>query len=233
LAILSPEGKALSVNQMWKNLTKLQQGSEITNWTDVLVPGEATQNVFEAWHRLIREKKPVTIQSQIKGKRDDLDLDVGNNQELDTIHILVALYPDLDEDGEIMTLMSCITDITDLKRGEIELTKKMEQAIEMKKQQERFIDMTSHEMRNPLSALIGCADEIIFALRECCKIRETRGSHPIGNGSNGFQHEANLLNESLENADTIIYCALHQKRSKCLSASEPPHTFMSYFISVF
>jgi hypothetical protein len=39
--------------------------------------------------------------------------------------------------------MSCITDVSGLKWSELQLRKKMDQAIEMKRQQERFIDMTS------------------------------------------------------------------------------------------
>jgi hypothetical protein len=58
-------------------------------------------------------------------------------------HILLAIYPDLDEFGDVTTVMSCITDVSGLKRSELQLRKKMDQAIEMKKQQERFIDMTS------------------------------------------------------------------------------------------
>lgn len=54
------------------------------------------------------------------------------------------MYPDLDEYGEVMTVMSCITDITSLKWSESQLRRRMDQAIEMKKKQERFIDMTSY-----------------------------------------------------------------------------------------
>ena len=53
------------------------------------------------------------------------------------------MYPDLDENGDVTTVMSCLTDITSLKWSESQLRARMDQAIEMKKQQERFIDMTS------------------------------------------------------------------------------------------
>ncbi|KAG0646584.1 Sensor histidine kinase [Hyphodiscus hymeniophilus] len=73
----------------------------------------------------------------------------------------------------------------------------------MKKQQERFIDMTSHEMRNPLSALIGCADEIIDSLSSF----KTSGLFIPTNAK-----DASYIDEALEAAETIIYCAMHQKR---------------------
>jgi signal transduction histidine kinase len=104
-----------------------------------------------------------------------------------------------------------------MKWSEKQATKRMDQAIEMKKQQERFIDMTSHEMRNPLSALIGCADEIISALRECCRMAQDSQKSVTDATSKDLKMEMDLLTDSLENADTIIYCALHQKRSKFTS----------------
>lgn len=52
------------------------------------------------------------------------------------------MYPDMNEANEVISVMSCVTDISELKWNEIQLRHKMEQAIEVKKQQERFIDMT-------------------------------------------------------------------------------------------
>jgi signal transduction histidine kinase len=214
------------MNQLWRDITKLKQGAERASWEGVLMPGCA-EPVYQEWERMIREKRPVTFQSQIDTQWLAPELDAAGNEQFDVTHILVSLYPDLNENGEIVTVMSCITDISGLKWTEKQLTRRMDQAIEMKKQQERFIDMTSHEMRNPLSALIGCADEIISALRECCRITRNAEIYATNSFSNGLQQEVNLLTESLENADIIIYCALHQKRSKCydvLSADQfPPY----------
>lgn len=76
--------------------------------------------------------------------------------------------------------------------------------------------MTSHEMRNPLSALIGCADEIIHSLTDFRKaltfsnsVIETRSPHTDSSESARAIH---LLDEAIEAAETIVYCAMHQKR---------------------
>lgn len=61
-------------------------------------------------------------------------------------------------------------------------------------------------MRNPLSALIGCADEIISALAQCQSNIRTAGIDTSDLGT------STLIDEALESADTIIYCAMHQKR---------------------
>lgn len=61
-------------------------------------------------------------------------------------------------------------------------------------------------MRNPLSALIGCADEIIASLGE---YRSRERKYAVDE-----QKRTNLLlvDEAIEAADTIIYCSMHQKR---------------------
>ncbi|TGO85106.1 hypothetical protein BPOR_0431g00080 [Botrytis porri] len=88
----------------------------------------------------------------------------------------------------------------------------MEQALEMRRQQERFIDMTSHEMRNPLSALIGCADEILSSLHEYeDSINKCSGLGKV-HESISTEPPTHLISSAIEATDTIIYCAMHQKR---------------------
>jgi len=63
-----------------------------------------------------------------------------------------------------MQIIGTIVDISRQKWAEEVQKRKMEDALEAKRQQENFIDMTSHEMRNPLSAIIHSADGIIESL---------------------------------------------------------------------
>lgn len=53
-----------------------------------------------------------------------------------------------------------MTDISAIKWAEGVQKRKMEDAIEAKRQQENFIDVTSHEMRNPLSAIMISGESI-------------------------------------------------------------------------
>ncbi|KAK5014777.1 hypothetical protein LTR39_002970 [Cryomyces antarcticus] len=75
----------------------------------------------------------------------------------------------------------------------------MEEAVELKRQQENFIDITSHEMRNPLSAILQCADEI-------------SGSMTAFRNSRAEKLPADLVSSSIDAAQTIALCAQHQKR---------------------
>jgi hypothetical protein len=120
----------------------LEVGSNQVDWESVLVTGEL-DHVLSAWGRLIAEKNAITIQTRINRPWKAPELDRHGREQVIETHILLAMYPDLDANGDLTTVMSCITDITSLKWSESQLRRRMDQAIEMKKQQERFIDMTS------------------------------------------------------------------------------------------
>ncbi|KAJ5263885.1 CheY-like superfamily [Penicillium angulare] len=69
----------------------------------------------------------------------------------------------LDEKGGFVCT---VADITSTKVAEIVQRKAAEAAQESKKQQERFIDMISHEVRNPLSAILHCTEDILEAVNQ-------------------------------------------------------------------
>ncbi|KAJ5247185.1 hypothetical protein N7468_002168 [Penicillium chermesinum] len=91
--------------------------------------------------------------------------------------------------GYICTL----TDITLEKRAELSQKEAAQTAQNRKEQQERFIDMISHEIRNPLSAILHCTEDILEA------------THPK------TQNPSWLLSVS-EAAETIGLCVTHQQR---------------------
>ncbi|KAL7274382.1 hypothetical protein RUND412_002721 [Rhizina undulata] len=69
------------------------------------------------------------------------------------------------------------------------------QALERKRQQENFIDISSHELRNPLSAVLQSAEGILNTL-----------TNPKFHGQ-----ESELL-DAIESAKTILICVAHQSR---------------------
>lgn len=99
--------------------------------------------------------------------------------------------------GEPTSVLTCITDISHLKWSERLQAQVAEDAKEAKRQQERFMDMTSHELRNPLSAILQCADDILTT----CQGQNTHSS---------AGHQASKGME--ESARTILFCAAHQQR---------------------
>lgn len=142
LAILAPDGTTLSANPLWRELTCLEVGMSSPDWGMVLAEGEL-EPVMAAWDRLLVEREPITLQTRMKRPWRAPDLDHDGKVQYSETHILLAMYPDQDERGEVFSVMSCITDVSGMKWSEIQLRRRMDQAIEMKRQQERFIDMTS------------------------------------------------------------------------------------------
>jgi signal transduction histidine kinase len=118
-------------------------------------------------------------------------------------------------------------------RLEQEMQRK-EEALESKRQQQNFIDMTSHEMRNPLSAIVHSTDSILANLARVIKLgtpsetnktfvlpppddpKEKLGdrlsSRSRADEIPDWNNPRKLLVETMDNAETILTCAQHQKR---------------------
>jgi hypothetical protein len=77
-----------------------------------------------------------------------------------------SYFPEVDESGNVKSVMSCLSDISHFKWAESIQKQRTIEALESRRQQENFIDMTSHEMRNPLSAVVQCADLIADSLED-------------------------------------------------------------------
>jgi PAS domain-containing protein len=142
LAILTTDFNILSANSLWCDLTGLRVGSSSIEWPSMLADGEV-ELVTEAWKQLTAGHKPITLQTRLRRPWRAPDLDHEGKEQWCENHILLAMYPDMDENGDILSVMGCITDINGLKWSESRLRRKMDQVIEMEKKQERFIDMIS------------------------------------------------------------------------------------------
>jgi PAS domain-containing protein len=86
LGILTPQGLALSANDLWRELTQLEVGTSSVNWPDVLCEGEPDR-VNEAWGRTISEKQSVTIQTCIRRRWRAPDLDPDGNVQYTGTHM--------------------------------------------------------------------------------------------------------------------------------------------------
>ncbi|KAK0628572.1 hypothetical protein B0T17DRAFT_588653 [Bombardia bombarda] len=168
--------------------------------------------------------------------------DGGDHQVVAPRWVQATLMPVLSSEGVIQSFTGCLSDVS-LQKWQLEREKqRKEEAIESKRQQENFIDMTSHEMRNPLSAIIHCADAIMATLARVQQLVELitvsggggdpslslvsgtatdtttlvngqSGGAAGGGGVGDSQSEVRLLVESsIDSAETIVGCAQHQKR---------------------
>ncbi|KAI2603898.1 uncharacterized protein GGS25DRAFT_525172 [Hypoxylon fragiforme] len=183
-------------NDMWWDISRHNRSQSVNDWMDSVKDDDrpALQTV---WHYLLTDKVAITHEFRFKCSRHE-----GENV-IDT-WVLMSAYPEKDANGGIKGIFGCITNISQQKLAEQIQMQRREEAVELKRQQENFIDTTSHEMRNPLSAVLQCADEIAESLATI--IKET-------GEDNAQSRSLNLALEGcIEAANTITLCASHQKR---------------------
>ncbi|KAH7027775.1 uncharacterized protein B0I36DRAFT_247821 [Microdochium trichocladiopsis] len=189
-------GHIVYCNDMWWEISRHPRSEDSVNtWMDSIRPED--RPALEAkWASLVSEKTAITQEFRFKCSRHDGD------SVMDT-WVLMSAYPERDANGEIKGIFGCITDISQQKFAEKIQAQRREEAVELKRQQENFIDITSHEMRNPLSAILQCADEISGTLSKY------RGTEEAKQLTDTLRL---AVDGSLEAANTITLCASHQKR---------------------
>ncbi|KAH7256664.1 hypothetical protein BKA59DRAFT_81231 [Fusarium tricinctum] len=185
-------GKINYCNDMWWQISRHSRSEDsVDTWMDS-VRNEDRPALEEAWSRLLKEKVTISVEFRFKCSQQS------DGNTIDT-WVLMSAYPEKNPEGNLKLIFGCITDISSQKWAEKVQNERREEAVEMKRQQENFIDITSHEMRNPLSAILQCADQI--------------ASNITVFNSHAVQAEVeNLLDACLDAANTINLCASHQKR---------------------
>ena len=191
--IANSEGKITFANDTWYDISRVpKDGAMADKWMEAVNPDDRIL-VSQLWNDLVVGTKPVSSEFRFKAQWEDR-----NGHRGDT-WVLFSGYPEKYEDGSLKSIFGSITNISQQKWAEGIQTRKMEEAVELKRQQENFIDITSHEMRNPLSAILQCSDEITNSL--------TTFRH-----SDDRVLPEELLTSCLDAAQIISLCSQHQKR---------------------
>lgn len=190
--IADSTGRLNYCNDTWYELSSYPRGEcPGEDWMEYVATEDKTI-AMKYWREIMDSKEPISAEFRFKTPWQDR---VGNR--LHQTWVLASAYPERGLDGQVNRIFGSITDITTQKFATEQQKRRMEEAVELKRQQENFIDITSHEMRNPLSAILQCADEISISLTEA---RNDRGL------------QTSVLDSSIDAAQTIILCAQHQKR---------------------
>ncbi|KAI4708777.1 hypothetical protein J4E89_006178 [Alternaria sp. Ai002NY15] len=193
LFIADHVGRITYCNDTWYEIARVPREPEMTDrWIDY-VKDEDQDLILAHWKELVNNTTPINIEFRFKAPWED------RNRNKSETWVLFQAYPEKDEDGQLKSVFGSITNISPQKWAEGFQKRKMEEAVELKRQQENFIDITSHEMRNPLSAILQCADEISTILGDF----RASGSNVI---------DETVLADSIDAAQTIALCAQHQKR---------------------
>lgn len=194
--IANHEGFITYCNDMWWEITRHPRSEDSVDTWMKSVNEEDRAALDQVWQRLIRDKVAITHEFRFKCSRHF------GEHIIDT-WVLMSAYPERSAGGWIKGIFGCLTDISQQKLAEQIQTHRREEAVELKRQQENFIDITSHEMRNPLSAILQCADEISGLVLKYKDSDEAK-THS--------ERMHLILDSALEAANTITLCASHQKR---------------------
>ena len=123
--------------------------------------------------------------------------------------VMASIFAEFADDDSFQGCTGTLTDISEFKYSDTLQRRRLEDALEAKRQQENFIDMTSHEMRNPLSAMVQCADSVLAAVIEINDILKSMTASQMSPliSSKLFAE----IETGLEGIQTIISCCAHQK----------------------
>ena len=192
--IADSNGKIAYCNEKWYEISRVPKGLEGTDeWMD-FVKDEDKGTVRKRWSDLVHNAAPLNAEIRFQAPWVDQNGNKGDTWAL------ASAFPERGADGRVKVIFGSITDISQQKWAEHFEKRRMEEAVEMKRQQENFIDITSHEMRNPLSAILQCADEITTSMTNY-------------QGSNIAQGEVGeLVRNAIDASGIIALCAQHQKR---------------------
>jgi signal transduction histidine kinase len=191
---LSLDGNVSWANEQYFQIVR--RSKEATDYKHSFLDELITEDrpkAMEAWERVTRGEPNVTMELRLK------HMFIPPCGDPEPAFILMVMFPYIEK-GEVKSIMACITDISQLKWAKSVEQRKAADAEAARRKQEEFIDIVSHEMRNPLSAIFQCVDMIQSSMVECEKKGQTK--------------EALLeaLRSNIDNSGVILLCAQHQKR---------------------
>ncbi|KAH7411103.1 aerobic respiration control sensor protein arcB [Cadophora sp. MPI-SDFR-AT-0126] len=186
-------GLLLEGNDRWFEMTGHSRDKIFAmSWMET-VHDDSVGAVQEGWKILTETGIPWSSELQLKKPW----YDKVTGDQVDS-WIIAACQPEFS-DGKLKSVMGSITDISRIKWAENLQARRLLEAEETRRAQNNFIDITSHEMRNPLSAILQCADGISSSLSDMIDV------------SNLNADVVASVKESISNAETIQLCAQHQK----------------------
>ncbi|THY87032.1 hypothetical protein D6C93_07692 [Aureobasidium pullulans] len=197
-----PDGKPLYCNDEYLNLVgvpreydwkKLWDSS--ATWRSQVHP-EDIEKINIAWRELLEKKKTsAVVEYRVLRPWRSIDKATGSELTGET-WLMNNAVTELDDDGNVVYIHAWLHETSVRHYTETLLSNRLQEALETKRASENFIDMVSHELRNPLSAILQSADGILTALDD----PEAR-----------TRNDNEMLDGILDSAKTIILCASHQK----------------------
>ncbi|KAI4726172.1 hypothetical protein E4T49_06067 [Aureobasidium sp. EXF-10728] len=205
--LLKPNGEPLYLNEAYFRILGFTREEfedaqrRGLGWGDRIHDDDQAK-VGEAWLALAQQGIPLNLEYRIKKDWNYMDEASGLEMTGET-WLQGTAIAEIGIDGSVVAIQGFVTEISMKKASERLLSERLEDALAHKSQADRFIDMTSHEMRNPLSAILQSADGILTTLENNNRLGISTGSTTVS---------GDVLETVLDSAQTIILCAQHQGR---------------------
>lgn len=186
IAILDHQAHAVFVNHLFYTLTT-HEGDDKTflGWPQSIHPDDYDR-VMDAYREAFRDQTPLRTEFRANGQKNPWRLLL-----LTPVREEHLPHISLRETGGFVC---SVVDVTNQKQNQLDERKKAKEATERKEQQERFIDMISHEIRNPLSAILHANEDVQEAIRDA--------------GDGHGEVDVELVQEAVS---TIAVCLEHQR----------------------
>lgn len=201
--ISSPDGvKKLYVNDAYLELAGVKR-EDVNNpdaWVG-LICDEDKDRVFAATRQIVNKHQPFMVEFKTNMLYKVID-EVTGHPILVPQYLRTTCIPEFDDEGTMTCIQGWVTNISQERFSQTLLNSRLDEVMASKQNAENFIDMVSHEMRNPLSAILQSADGIVAMMEE----------HGETDGRSSIDVSAETVESVLDASQTIILCAQHQKR---------------------
>ncbi|KAF2260810.1 aerobic respiration control sensor protein arcB [Lojkania enalia] len=190
--LFSPDGVLLEANERYYEMVGQERDDPREFGFLDHIADESRPVAKAIWDSMVKDFKARSEELQIKNPKV-----VPRDLEDEPIEywVLASSQPEIGMDGKLRSIMGSIADISHIKWVQGLQERRLREAEETKRRQNEFIDITSHEMRNPLSAILICADDI----------RDSLTHHKFSDS------DAKVIDDCIEAANNIALCVQHQK----------------------
>ena len=213
IARFSPDGKLMWGNDQYYEITGHGREPEDhyeKSFYDYVID-EDLGICRRAHEELYQQHKAISVTLRVKKTwRPPRSPDSTEDEHEQHVCVLAAGYP-MMEGHDLKAYAISIVDVSRFKWAEQVQSRVATAAKEAKRLQENFIDIVSHEMRNPLSAITQLSDAISGSVEDFESTPKT------------VKDAMQILESNVENATTILLCAVGYMT--ILSSYRPVLTF--------
>ena len=184
-------------NERWFEMTAKEKGPiEEVNFADAFLDEDVVK-LFSMVHKSTENREVISLEMRMK--KDWLASDGSTQQAFGQI----TTFSEVCKDGNYQGCTGTLHDISERKYAELLQRAQLADVTESRRQKENFIDTISHEMRNPLSAMMQSTDSAKTAVDEIGKMNAL-----ISTPDERISQQVTI---ALNGLGTINTCCAHQK----------------------